>query len=131
MLFKSRWNTADDFIEWLDDTSIPYENKSGLLRHTITEQPAKWIHLLHDLPHESQYITAIAGYVPAPLMLQGMAKTDFYQTSVLSQLMEQLQHQEEELSRIVGSSLSMPACTLESSAALLAGPRYIRQNTDS
>ena len=38
MLFKSRWNTADDFIEWLDDTSIPYENKSGLLRHTITEQ---------------------------------------------------------------------------------------------
>ena len=36
MLFKSRWNTADGFIEWLDDTSIPYENKSGLLRHTIT-----------------------------------------------------------------------------------------------
>ena len=108
MLFKSRWNTADGFIEWLDDTSIPYENKSGLLRHTITEQPAKWIHLLRDLPHESQYITAIAGYVPAPLMLHGMVKTDFYQTSVLSQLMEQLQHQEEELSRIIGSSLSLP-----------------------
>lgn len=115
----------------MDDTSIPYENKSGLLRHTITEQPAKWIHLLRDLPHESQYITAIAGYVPAPLMLQGMAKTDFYQTSVLSQLMEQLQHQEEKLSRIVGSSPFPAACTLENSAALLAGPRYIRQDTDS
>lgn len=107
MLFESRWNTVAGFIEWLDVVSVLYENKSGLLQYVVTEQPAKWIRLLRDLPHESQDIATIAGYVPAPLMLQGMAKTDFYQASVLSQLMEQLQHQEEELSRLVGNSLSL------------------------
>lgn len=107
MLFESRWNTVAGFIEWLDDVSVLYENKSGLLQYVVTEQPAKWIRLLRDLPHESQDIATIAGYVPAPLMLQGMARTDFYQASVLSQLMEQLQHQEEELSRLVGNSLSL------------------------
>lgn len=108
MLFESRWNTVDGFIEWLDDVAVPYEIKSGLLQYAVTEQPTRWICLLRDLPHESQNIAAIAGYVPAPLMLQGMARTDFYQVSVLSQLMERLQQQEEELSRLAGSGLSLP-----------------------
>lgn len=108
ILFESLWNTVDGFIEWLDDVSVPCEIKSGLLQYAVTEQPAKWIRLLRDLPHESQNIATIAIYVPAPLMLQGMARTDFYQASVLSQLMERLQHKEEELSRLAGSSLSLP-----------------------
>lgn len=107
-LFKSRWSTVDGYIEWLNDASIPKENKSGLLQHAVTEHPDLWICLLRDLPHESQSVETIAKYVPAPLMLQGMTKTDFYQASVLSQLMEQLQQQEKELSRLVGCNLFLP-----------------------
>ena len=92
MLFEQRWNTAEGFVAWLKDTSVPITAKRERLREAAQERPQAWLQLLRALPQESRASASLETLMTAQDMLQAVAKVNFHQAAVLSQIMEQLQH---------------------------------------
>ena len=86
ILQESRWQTAEDFGEWLDDTAIPDGKKRELLRTAATEYPQKWTTLLRGVGKEGKDIRWIAVHLPASVLLQSIGRGSFHQAAVLSRL---------------------------------------------
>ena len=86
ILQESRWQTAEDFGEWLGDTSIPDGKKRELLRTAATEYPQKWTTLLRGFGKEGKDIRRIAVHLPASVLLQSIGRGSFHQAAVLSRL---------------------------------------------
>lgn len=86
ILQESRWQTAEDFGEWLGDTSIPDGKKRELLRTAATEYPQKWTTLLRGFGKEGKDISRIAVHLPASVLLQSIGRGNFHQAAVLSRL---------------------------------------------
>lgn len=83
-LFEGRWNTAEGFMEWINDTSLPDSTKRELLQTSVSGHTQKWITLLQKLPKEETTLIRITGYLPVQTVLQGIHQVNFYQASVLS-----------------------------------------------
>lgn len=92
MLFEHRWNTAESFATWLDDTTIPIATKREQLRKAIQEKPQAWLQLLRALPQESRASASLEALMTVQDMLQAVAKVNFYKATVLSRVMEKLRH---------------------------------------
>ena len=97
MLFEHRWNTAESFATWLDDTTIPIATKREQLRKAIQEKPQAWLQLLRALPQESRVSASLEPLMTVQDMLQAVAKVNFYQATVLSRVMEKLRHTADQL----------------------------------
>ena len=91
-LSEHRWNTAEGFAEWLEDTSVPLTVKRELLREAVRDKPQAWLQLLRTLPQESRGSASLETLMATQDMLQAVAKVNFYQTTVLSRVMEKLRH---------------------------------------
>lgn len=92
ILFKQRWNTAEGFAIWLEDTSVPITAKREQLREAAQEKPQAWLQLLRALPQESRASASLETLMSVQDMLQVVARVNFHQAAVLSQIMERLQH---------------------------------------
>ena len=86
ILQESRWQTAEDFGEWLGDTAIPDGKKRKLLRTAATEYSQKWTTLLRGFGKEGKDIRRIAVHLPASVLLQSIGRGSFHQAAVLSRL---------------------------------------------
>ena len=97
MLFEHRWNTAESFATWLEDTTIPIATKRAQLREVAQEKPQAWLQLLRALPQESRASASLEPLMTVQDMLQTVAKVNFYQAAVLSRVMEKLRHTADQL----------------------------------
>lgn len=116
-LLESRWSTDEDFTDWLEDAAASADNKQELLQKLVVEKPQEWIRLLRKLPEESKAVTLVATHLSASQLLQGMARADFYQASVLSRTVEWLQRSADRHVFLTGSGI--PLSTALSKALLL------------
>lgn len=91
-LSEHRWNTAEGFAEWLEDTSVSLTAKRELLREAVQDKPQAWLQLLRTLPQESRASASLETLMTTQDMLQAVAKVNFYQATVLSRVMEKLRH---------------------------------------
>jgi len=89
-LLGKDWNTAEGLARWLEDGFMPTEYKRELLQTAITEHAQEWTALLRDTAHTGKSHETLAGYLPVPALLQGMAKVNFYQAYVLSRVAERI-----------------------------------------
>lgn len=115
-LLESRWSTDEDFTDWLEDAAASADNKQELLQKLVVEKPQEWIRLLRKLPEESKAVTLVATHLSAFQLLQGMARADFYQASVLSRTVEWLQRSADRHVFLTGSGI--PLSTALSKALL-------------
>ena len=90
-LFEKGWNTAEKLADWLENTELTAEYKRELLQTAVTERPREWAALLHNTVPTEKTFDTLTGYLSAAVVLQGMAKVNFYQASVLSQLTERME----------------------------------------
>lgn len=90
-LFEKGWNTAEKLADWLENTELTAEYKRELLQTAVTERPRKWTALLRNTVSTEKTFDTLAGYLSATVVLQGMAKVNFYQASVLTRLTERLE----------------------------------------
>lgn len=104
-LLESCWNTDENFIGRLEDIEVAADSKQELLQKLVVEKPKEWICLLRKLPRESKEIDLMATRLPASLLLQGMAWTEFYQASVLLQTVEWLQRSADRFIFLTGSNI--------------------------
>ncbi len=104
-LLESRWSTDEDFTDWLEDAAASADNKQELLQKLVVEKPQEWIRLLRKLPEESKAVTLVATHLSAFQLLQGMARADFYQASVLSRTVEWLQRSADRHVFLTGSGI--------------------------
>jgi len=116
-LLESRWSTDEDFTDWLEGAAVSADNKQELLQKMVVEKPQEWIRILRKLPKESKAVTLVATRLSASRLLQGMARADFYQASVLSRTVEWLQRSAKRHAFLTGSS--MPLSTALSKTLLL------------
>ena len=91
-LSEHRWNTAEGFAEWLEDTSVSLTVKREQLREAVRDKPQAWLQLLRTLPQESRASASLETLMTTQDMLQAVAKVNFYQATVLSRVMEKLRH---------------------------------------
>ena len=106
-LLESRWSTDKDFTGWLEDGAVSADNKQELLQKLVVEEPQGWIHLLRKLPEESKAVTLVATRLSPSRLLQGMARADFYQASVLSRTVEWLQRSADCHAFLTGSGMPL------------------------
>lgn len=91
-LSEHRWNTAEGFAEWLEDTSVSLTAKREQLREAVRDKPQAWLQLLRTLSQESRASASLETLMATQDMLQAVAKVNFYQATVLSRVMEKLRH---------------------------------------
>lgn len=87
-LFEKGWNTAEKLADWLENTELTAEYKRELLQTAVTERPREWTALLHNTVPTEKTFDTLTGYLSTAVVLQGMAKVNFYQALVLSRLTE-------------------------------------------
>lgn len=116
-LLESRWSTDEDFTDWLEDGAVSADDKQELLQKLIVEKPQEWVRLLRKLSEESKAVTLVATRLSVSRLLQGMARVDFYQASVLSRTVEWLQRSADRHAFLTGNG--MPLATTLSKALLL------------
>ena len=116
-MLESRWSTDEDFTDWLEGAAVSADNKQELLQKMVVEKPQEWIRMLRKLSKESKAVTLVATRLSASRLLQGMARADFYQASVLSRTVEWLQRSAERHAFLTGSN--MPLSTALSKTLLL------------
>lgn len=106
--FEKDWNTAEKLADWLENTEQTAEYKRELLQTAVTERPREWITLLHNMMQTEKMPDTLTGYLSAAVVLQGMAKVNFYQASVLSRLTERMERNAKvfSLPAITGVTLS-------------------------
>lgn len=90
-LFEKGWNTAEKLADWLENTELAAEYKRELLQTAVTERPLEWAALLCNTVPTKKTFDTLTGYLSATVVLQGMAKVNFYQASVLSRLTERIE----------------------------------------
>lgn len=90
-LFEKGWNTAEKLADWLENTELTAEYKRELLQTAVTERPREWVALLHNTVPTEKTFDTLTGYLSAEVVLQGMAKVNFYQASILSRLTERME----------------------------------------
>lgn len=78
-LFESRWNTAEVFAGWLDDTSQTVHDKRELLREAATEKLSEWLRLLRALPEGSKALASLETMLTAHDLLASIAQANFHQ----------------------------------------------------
>lgn len=116
-LLESRWSTDKDFTGWLEDGAVSADDKQELLQKLVVEKPQEWVRLLRKLSEESKAVTLVATRLSVSRLLQGMARADFYQASVLSRTVEWLQRSADRHAFLTGNG--MPLATALSKALLL------------
>lgn len=106
--FEKDWNTAEKLADWLENTEQTAEYKRELLQTAVTERPREWAALLRNTVPTEKTFDTLTGYLSAAVVLQGMAKVNFYQASVLSRLTERMEHNAKvfSLPAITGVTLS-------------------------
>ena len=123
ILFDHRWNTAEGFATWLEDTSVPIVAKRELLREAAQEKPQAWLQLLRALPQESRASASLENLMTVQDMLQAVAKVNFHQAAVLSQAIERLQHFATHLpASLARGSISLDAILRRALLAYLQDP---------
>ena len=90
-LFEKGWNTAEKLADWLENTEPTAEYKRELLQTAVTERPREWVTLLCNTVSTEKTFDTLTGYLSAAVVLQGMAKVNFYQASILSRLTERME----------------------------------------
>ena len=90
-LFEKGWNTAEKLADWLENTEPTAEYKRELLQTAVTERPREWVALLCNTVSTGKTFDTLTGYLSAAVVLQGMAKVNFYQASILSRLTERME----------------------------------------
>ena len=70
ILFEQRWNTAESFATWLEDTSVPIAAKREQLRKAAQEKPQAWLQLLRALPQESRASASLENLMSVQDLLQ-------------------------------------------------------------
>lgn len=91
-MFKEHWNTAEGFAKWLEDGSMPTDYKRKLLQTAITEHTQEWMVLLRNTVGTGKTLETLTEYLSVPVLRQGMAKANFYQASVLSRVVDRIEH---------------------------------------
>ena len=123
ILFEQRWNTAESFATWLEDTSVPIAAKREQLRKAAQEKPQAWLQLLRALPQESRASASLENLMSVQDMLQAVAKVNFHQAAILSQAIERLQHPATHLpASLARGSISLDALLRKALLAYLQDP---------
>lgn len=123
MLFEQRWNTAESFATWLEDTSVPIAAKREQLRKAAQEKPQAWLQLLRALPQESRASASLENLMSVQDMLQAVAKVNFHQAAILSQAIGRLQHPATQLpASLARGSISLDALLRKALLAYLQDP---------
>lgn len=107
--FKECWSTADDLAKWLEDGSMPTDYKRELLQTAITEHTQEWMALLRNTVQTEQSLETLTGYLSVPVLRQSMAKANFYQASVLSRVVERIEHHADTFPFLAANSVSLSA----------------------
>lgn len=120
---ESRWNTAESFATWLEDTSVPIAAKREQLRKAAQEKPQAWLQLLRALPQESRASASLETLMTVQDLLQTVAKVNFHQVAILSQAIERLQHPATHLpASLARGSISLDALLRKALLAYLQDP---------
>ena len=120
---ESRWNTAESFATWLEDTSVPIAAKREQLRKAAQEKPQAWLQLLRALPQESRASASLENLMTVQDLLQAVAKVNFHQAAILSQAIERLQHPATHLpASLARGSISLDALLRKALLAYLQDP---------
>lgn len=120
---ESRWNTAESFATWLEDTSVPIAAKREQLRKAAQEKPQAWLQLLRALPQESRASASLENLMSVQDMLQTVAKVNFHQAAILSQAIGRLQHSATHLpASLARGSISLDAILRKALLAYLQDP---------
>ena len=123
MLFEQRWNTAESFSTWLEDTSVPITAKREQLRKAAQEKPQAWLQLLRVLPQESRASASLENLMSVQDLLQAVAKVNFHQAAILSQAIGRLQHPATHLPvSLARGSISLDALLRKALLAYLQDP---------
>lgn len=123
ILFEQRWNTAESFATWLEDTSVPITAKREQLRKAAQEKPQAWLQLLRALPQESRASASLENLMSVQDLLQTVAKVNFHQAAILSQAIERLQHPATHLpASLARGSISLDALLRKALLAYLQDP---------
>ena len=123
MLFEQRWNTAESFATWLEDTSVPIAAKREQLRKAAQEKPQAWLQLLRALPQESRASASLENLMSVQDLLQAVAKVNFHQAAILSQAIGRLQHPATQLpASLARGSISLDALLRKALLAYLQDP---------
>lgn len=107
--FKECWSTADGLAKWLEDGSIPTGYKRELLQTAITEHTQEWMALQRNTVQTEQSLETLTGYLSVPVLRQSMAKANFYQASVLSRVVERIEHHADTFPFLAANSASLSA----------------------
>ena len=120
---ESRWNTAESFATWLEDTSVPIAAKREQLRKAAQEKPQAWLQLLRALPQESRASASLENLMSVQDLLQAVAKVNFHQAAILSQAIGRLQHPAPHLpASLARGSISLDALLRKALLAYLQDP---------
>ena len=120
---ESRWNTAESFATWLEDTSVPIAAKREQLRKAAQEKPQAWLQLLRALPQESRASASLENLMSVQDMLQAVGKVNFHQAAILSQAIGRLQHPATHLPvSLARGSISLDAFLRKALLAYLQDP---------
>ena len=123
ILFEQRWNTAESFATWLEDTSVPIAAKREQLRKAAQEKPQAWLQLLRALPQESRASASLENLMSVQDLLQAVGKVNFHQAVILSQAIERLQHPATQLpASLARGSISLDAFLRKALLAYLQDP---------
>ena len=117
ILFEERWNTAEGFTAWLEDSSEPTDRKRELLQTAVTENTREWMALLRRMVQKEDMPDTVTDNLPLAVLRQGMAKINFYQASVLSQTIERIEQHADAFPFLVASGI--PLSSALSKALLL------------
>ena len=122
-IYESRWNTAESFATWLEDTSVPIAAKREQLRKAAQEKPQAWLQLLRALPQESRASASLENLMSVQDLLQAVAKVNFHQAAILSHAIERLQHPTTHLpASLARGSISLDAILRKALLAYLQDP---------
>ena len=120
---ESRWNTAESFATWLEDTSVPIAAKREQLRKAAQEKPQAWLQLLRALPQESRASASLENLMSVQDLLQAVGKVNFHQATILSQAIGRLQHPATHLPvSLARGSISLDAFLRKALLAYLQDP---------
>lgn len=106
-MFKEHWKTAEGFAKWLEDGSMPTDYKRELLQTAITEHTQEWMVLLRNTVGTGKTLETLTEYLSVPVLRQGMAKANFYQASVLSRVVDRIEHHADAFPFIAANGASL------------------------
>jgi hypothetical protein len=116
-LLENRWNTSDDFMEWLKDTEVTTGTRRELLQALAWGKPRELVGLLRHLPKDEEAVSLTAIYIPTEVLMAVVEKADTKQALLLSRTVDLLQRERGRFSFL--SSMTLSFTTALSEALLL------------